>query len=246
MEMRQLRSRAGEILSERGNRLLLIEALAVSLVFFALYSSLAYACAAVTLIAPESMELTFGVTVAHALLTVLLTFLFAAPTLLGLFRIAGKMAVGEEAVLADLFFAFSSRQAYARAIATVRGILLRGAVVWFVCELTYLAFAYTVAPTLPNAILCGILIGMEVLGGLALLLLRYPLIFASLRFEELPLPEAYVRAKEQTRFPLARGWRFVFGFLPHLLVGVLTLGILWIADTLPRMLIAYFVDCEEG
>ncbi|MBQ8309807.1 MAG: hypothetical protein IJX80_02195, partial [Clostridia bacterium] len=177
---------------------------------------------------------------------VLLSFLFTAPTLFGLFRIAGKLAADEEAVLADLFYAFSDRHVYARALATVRGLLFRGTIVWFACEITYLLFVYALPPTLPNAVLCGLLIGIEILCGLVWLLCRYPYLWATIRFEDMPLPDAYDRAREHVSSPLFRGWRFTFGFVPWLLLGFFTVGILWIADTLPRMLVAYFVDCEEG
>lgn len=245
MEMCRIRRRAGEILSERGNRLLLIEALAISLVFIMLYSLMSYACAAVLFFAPGSDTLMLGVIIAHAAFTVLLTFLFTAPTLLGLFHIAQKMVAGEDAVLADLFFAFSDRHTYARALAVVRELLLCGACVWFVCELTYLFFVYFLPPTLLCAVWCGFLIGVEVLLGAVLLLHTYPNFYGALRYSDVPLSEARARGRACVPYPISRGRRFFVSFLPYLLLGALTVGILWIADTLPRMLIAYFVDCEN-
>ena len=244
MGMRRVHRRAGELLAERGNRLLLIEAIAVLLLFAVMYSSFSYACAALLFLAPEDRALLIGATAVHALGTLLLTVMLVVPTFLGVCRIAYKMTRSERVVLADMFCAFSDRRNYRRTVSAARGFLLRAAAVWIACEVTYLLFVYLIPPLDGIELLCGLLIGIEVLCGVAILLRGYPMLYVMLQNGEAPLSE--VRRQAQTQPSVFRGGRFFIFFLPSIVLGFFTVGILWIADTLPRMLVAYFVDCEAA
>ena len=243
MSLRRLHRCAGEILAVSGNRLLLIEAIAVLLLFIVMYSSLSYACSVLLFLVPGNYAFFIGVVIAHTLVVLALTALLAVPTVLGVFRMAYRMTAFEPTSLVDMFFAFSDFRTYCRMLAVARMLLLRVAIVWLLCEGTYLLFVYLIPPVSGIEVLCGFLIGIEVLLGAILVLRGYPEICAAFRNEEMPFSSA--RREVAMDAPVFRGARFILSFVPSLVIGFFTIGILWLADTLPRMLVAYFLDCGE-
>ena len=58
----------------------------------------------------------------------------------------------------------------------------------------------------------------------------------------LSLPDAAVRMRP---YAVSVGARYWIGFFPWIVLSFLTVGILLLADTLPRMLIAYFRLCRK-
>ncbi len=234
-----LRVHAGEILSRDGNRLALIEALSVCLLFVALYTTLNYCFAALSLLCdPILIGALFGVVV------YLTVRLLVAPTVLGLFYMAMQMSGGEEAVLADLFHYLGTGKRYRHALRASRPIVYLLTVVIVGIELTYTAFAMLLPPTLAHLLLCALVIAVEIVGCFLLAVRTYPRFAVAVRNETFLAQDVKREARRTCPAPVRRGCRFFGGFLAWGLLGLLTVGVLLIADTLPRMLVAYCLDCR--
>ena len=95
-----------------------------------------------------------------------------------------------------------------------------------------------------GGVLGGVLIVLELTVGVALLIGWFPTVAVALakpgQLSSQIRREASCLRKE---FPFA-GFYFFFGFLPLLCLGVLTVGILLLADVLPRMCVGYFQYCN--
>ena len=229
---------ARELLGRNGNRLLLIEALAVLLLFFAMYSLLCTVFSALlhfVLGGPWSVGLAW--TVFYAVLFAL-TLLLTLPTVLGIFQMAKQMYDGEETVLADLFYFFSSGERYRRAIRLARRFCILLFLLLISSEALYLLFSLFLPPTIPYALLCGILIAALVLGWLMLVFTRFPLLFFALSGEKTAEERSVGRSD-----CLFCGMRFLLRFLPGILLGLVSFGVLLLIDTLPKMLVAYMCEC---
>lgn len=246
LEFRMLRRRAGEILSRRGNRLLLMEALIVLLLLIGVCTTISYAFFALSMWAAQDAVRSLLLAIVYVFVLAAMMLFLMLPMLYGLVFMACRMCADEETVLADLFQAFSSRTRYLRALRLGRAVfgwlLLIAAVILF----TSFAFVLLLPPVLPVRLLCGVLTGMEGVGGLMLLLRYYPVPWGIVHMEELPYHEVCVLARQRVSDPLWHGWRYICGFLPWILLGLLSFGIFLLADVLPRMLLGYVVDCEHS
>lgn len=232
-----LRARAAEILSRDGNRLTLIWALVVCLLFVALYTMLGYCMAALSLLCDPAILVVFYVIAVY-----LMVRLVMAPTLLGLFYIASRMTRGEETVVADLFHFLGTRSLYRYALRVTRPTVYLLVAVILCVVLTVAAFAAFV-PFKPLWLLvCALTMAVEIVGFAILLCRFYPMAAVACR-GEFTKAEFKCERRRICPKPTRRGLRFFFAFLARLLLGLLTVGLLWIADTLPRMLVAYSLDC---
>lgn len=241
-----IRRRAGELLSQNGNRLLLIKALMISLVFVSMYGMLFSAVSAVCLLYPTNLPFTLVAVSIGCLLAVLLSVFFTCPLLLGNFWIACRVATRECAVLADLFWAFSSGRAYARALRLSWSTFWRGALIYLFIGGTVYVFSTFLPPFLPFQILCGVLVAAEAFWGLLLYSHAFFTLYVGMRAPDLPWWE--VKRCVQQNYPtgFGRGLRFFFCYLPQMLLGALTFGLLLLADGFPKMLVAYFLDCADA
>lgn len=234
---------AKAILGRNGNRLLLIEALAVLLLFFAMYELLHTSFSALLYFLPfDSWGTVLAYLAFYAILFALTQFV-TLPTVLGIFQMARQMYDGEETTLADLFFFFSSPKSYGKAIRlSVRFCLLLFLLV-ILSESLYLAFSAFLPPALPYALLCGVLIAVLTIGWVLLVFTRFPLLFFVLSGEDAAdCSGGECRERSECLFC---GVRFLLRFLPSILLGVLTLGVLLFIDTLPKMLVAYTCECAS-
>ncbi|MBQ9784056.1 MAG: hypothetical protein IJW29_00995 [Clostridia bacterium] len=234
-----LRVRAGEVLSRDGNRLTMIGALAVCFLFVALYATLGYCMAALSLLLnPVILTVIFAASVYFSVR------LLVAPTVLGLFYMAMQMTRGEETVLADFFHFLGTRKLYRFALRVTRPIVYLLADVAIAAVLTYAAFASFTQPTLGNFALCALTVAAEIVAGVLLLCRHYARFAIAVRCDEsLTRADLGTETRRLFRAPTWRGFRFLGSFLGWLLLGLLTVGLLWVADTLPRMLVAYCLDC---
>ena len=231
-----LRVRAGEILARDGNRLTLIWALAVCLLFAVLYTAFGYCMAALSLLCNPVL-----LVVLYVLAVYLATRLFVAPTVLGLFYIAVRMTRGEEAVVAELFHFLGTRKLYRGALRATRPTVYLLTVAILCIVLTPAAVALFITEPL-RSLVCLLLIVAEIVGFSFLLFRFYPMAAAACNGEFAP-KELKQEMRRICSKPTRRGACFFFGFLWWLLLGLLTVGLLWLADTLPRMLVAYSLDC---
>ena len=74
--------------------------------------------------------------------------------------------------------------------------------------------------------------------------LRFPLFCFAMARGRMPLRDAKRRTRVFLRFYPLCGFRYLIRFLPHVLLGVLTLGIYLLAHVLPLMVLTYFRECE--
>ncbi len=237
---------ADAILATRANRLLLVEALLICMVFAALFTSLS---AALALLLPLAEQLIpAGGFLLDALLSALLNLLVVfliAPVLLGLFRIAFLTYTGDDAALSDLFYYLSNGERFYRGWTLAWGVVWRLALGTFVMNATTLLFQNTLAQMPFSTLLHTALIALECIATLALLFLRHSFCFYALRNEDAPLWQAREAARRFRRAHPHSGVRFFFGFLGWILLGVLSIGLLLLIDVVPRMLLTYFCDCDR-
>ena len=228
----QARCEADSILATGANRLLLIEAILIVCVFVVLFTSLQSATAfllAATVPNDTVASLLFW---AASLAFLVLGILFAAPVILGLFRLAEQMQAGEDPVLLDLFYFLSSRERYQQGLHITRTASRKIAttvIAWSGIDLVWSAFV-------PESFLFNALYGM--LMTAMIILCTVWLLF--------PYGKLYSLLKNQNK-PLCQrgGIRFVFFFFPWILLGFISVGLLLVLDVIPRMLLTYFCDCKQ-
>ena len=230
---------AGEILSRRGNRLLLIEAWAIGLILVPLYALLWEAC----LFLPTPL---FGVLDGVTLfwiVAVLITWMLTLPYLLGFLKLACMVEREEDTVLADVFSPFSSLRAYGKALWISFNIFWK---LWLIFDLAA-GICYLTAKLAPGnllaAIVAALLVICEVLLGFVLCLLRFPHLCAALR-EDGSRRGAHTHARKMARACPTGGVMFFLGYVPWICLGVLSIGAFLLADVLPRMCVSYFRYCD--
>lgn len=220
--MKNAYARAGKCLRESGGRLLLIEALLLLLLLLPVY----FAVSGVALIFLELVGAgMLGVALisgAAAIVLLAYSFFVGVPMVLGLLFIAHSLSLGREASLSELFLAFSSRARYKAALLEGRALFAGCALIYFLVSLLYLVLY----PFLMSADVYRYLFAALVL---AVLLLGY--LF-------LPMTFHGIRRTTGRRGGAIRGLILRLRFLPMILLGVATLGILLLCDVLPRLLVA--------
>lgn len=238
---------ADAILATNANRLLLIEALLICGVFVALYLSMTASFSSLlSILSQESESLAMLLTLGYLLALGTLMLFLACPVLLGLFHLAERMQAGDAPTLGDLFYFLTSPARYRRALtlslAAFWKIALFVAVSGFTTELFY----NLPKPTFLTSLCCWVLVSAELLATVALLLHRYAVCFYALRFEDVPVSQARRMARNDAHTLGARAPHFVLSFLPWILLGVVSIGLLLVLDVIPRMLITYFCDCDRN
>lgn len=237
---------AGQILGLGGNRLLLIEAILLALLTVLLYVFLCNTYFALLgyWIGGDVLWLSIALEVLLGFLISLLTLFFTLPLLIGLFGLAGNIERGRACVLADLFAPFSSAQAYRRALVLAWGAFWRFGLIVLAVMLTCHLGMYFFPGSLLAGLLCGVAVAIEIFVGLMLCVKRFASMAVAL-YEETPLSHARAAALELTRMCRTGGAIFILNLLPRILLGLLTLGVLLLWETLPRMLVAYFRYCRH-
>ena len=217
---------ADAILARGANRLLLIEAILIVCVFVALFISLESATALlITTLSQENELLSSLLHYTTLGIGFVLGIFFAAPVLLGLFRLAEQMQAGEDSVLLDLFYFLSNRKRYAQGLrATWLGSLKVVLMVLIVDTVNILC---------PLAWLGGILKALVILLFTLWMLFPYSKLYSRLRTTDKPIR-------------LGGGLRLVWFFFPWLLLGLVSIGLLLVLDVFPRMLLTYFCDCDRA
>ena len=222
----EARANADAILARGANRLLLIEAILIVCVFVALFISISSAASLLLSALPQADEYLYPLLYyATSAICFLLGIFFAAPVFLGLFRLAEQMQAGEAPVLLDLFYYLSSRERYVQGLrATWLGSLK---------VVLMLLIVDTVNILCPLAWLSGILKALVILLFTLWMLLPYSKLYSRLRTTDKPAR-------------IGGGLRLVWFFLPWLLLGLVSIGLLLVLDVFPRMLLTYFCDCDRA
>ncbi len=239
MGYRVARRRAGELLSQNANRLLLWKATLILLLPVGAYFCFGYLFAVLLMPLSEDsvwipvLLFLWGVTVS------LFSMLVMLPLLQGLLQLARRICLEEEVALAELFRSFSGVRIYLRAVgrASLTVLRLLGlALPLLLLEL--LCFAWF-QDAMWVQVLLRSLEGILLLLGLLLWSRRFYMPHLS------ALPSSLSHSAKRTvsnraSVPAVQmSLRFFLGYAPTLLLGLLTLGILLLADTLPRMLLSY-------
>ncbi len=229
---------AGETLGKRGTRFLLMQGWIVSLLLVPIYVLLGNAFALLSALLETQYGVPFGVMAQSlsSLLEISITVFVSLPLLLGVVRLGDRAALGEDPVLAEVFASFSSPSEYKRALTLSFDLYWR---LWLILELPYLIHlaAFAVIPVDFLAWICTILLSaLSAAAGVYLCLRRFFALFFALR----PSGNA-----EKGRMPRSLGARFWFSCLPHILLGLLTVGVWLLYEVLPRISIAYFQYCNH-
>ncbi|MBQ9132711.1 MAG: hypothetical protein IJX62_09635 [Clostridia bacterium] len=236
----QARHDAAQVLARRGNRLLMIECWMVVLLSVLLYQTLSNLSELVGMTGAWGVALLFAFALSAAL-----TLFFVLPLFLGMLGMAAGIVNGQEMCLAELFAPFASGRAYRRALGLSFALLWRGTLLFLVVACTYGLFVALTPGSWLGGLLCGVLILAELTVGLLLCLRSFSMIALAYQYPQQPLREIRRRTAILRRAYPSAGIRFFSGFLPWILLGLLTVGILLLADVLPRMCVAYFQYCNQ-
>ena len=167
----------------------------------------------------------------------LLALFLLLPLWMSLVRMAALAEAGESIYLIDVFHAYSKGAAYRTALCGAWALFWRGAILILVEEATLRLFAPLAAEHFIMYLLCVlVMIGAAVLWIIPALK-GFLAVYGTVRPSQgLARMRPYARS-------LAIGYWKVF--FPWLVLSLLTFGVLFLADTLPRMLIAYFRLCRK-
>ena len=237
------RQSAGDVLAVRENRLLLIEALMVLLVLVSLYITVfkTFALLATPILSGDNVWLSSAMLLLYVLLLLALTLFLTLPSVVGFFLLAGAIERGEDVTLSLLFSPFASRRQYARALRLSWGALWKFGLFVLAVILTPQISSSLFAGSIVADLICGVIVLVELAVGI-LLISRYFPVMAQISFENLSVREARMLVRKG--YPCGIGIVFGFSFLPWILLGVLTFGVLLLWDVLPRMAVAYFRYCR--
>ena len=237
-DFRETNREAGEILSQNSNRLKLIEGIFVCVTFFIFALLLREACLqAAQLMATQLGKILFFI--AGNLLYCGVVLLAVMPLVVGLFGMAARMANDCDVFLPDLFLPFASGKNYLRALIVLWPLYWKfGVFCWFP-GLAFDALVSYFGKTLLLVILGAVVLGLLIVVWLLLGLRGFVRLSFLLQWR-MPLLAAGRANRQIAGKSFAGGGRWWLCFLPRILLGFATVGILLVADVIPRMLISYF------
>lgn len=240
------RKEAGWILAVHGNRLLLIlgilTVLSSVMLYILLQSTLSYLVSVLGRGAADHTVYLLGEST-YLVLAFLLTLFFVLPLLYGLPYIASKLAFEEDAVLADVLVSFSSKNAYRKALRFAWGTLPRFTCFAIVVGWTFQYAQVNASSSFLPALGMAFLILFELVAAFAFCAKDFFAIYFLYR-TPVSAKEARRQSRRLTQHCRAVAYRYTVDYLPWLLLSFVTLGTLFVADTLPRMLISYFRLCK--
>ena len=239
-DFRSARRCAGEILGERSNRLKLMEGIVVflmpillSVLLWELFSQI------LTAVDAEGAPAIVA-SVLFAVFLSLFQLFLTLPLFFGLTGMAAGMAGGEYVSLADLFEPFGSGKAYRQTLCLAFRLFWTAGLLILAVWGTLAFFAAVGGGKLLPALLAGFLTVGEVIGWIVLAMRHFPTL-ALVQREGMSLREARKKTAGVAGRARRGGLLWAVCFLPWVLLGLLTVGILLLADIFPRMLISYFL-----
>lgn len=244
-DFRAVRVAAGEVLSQKSNRLKLIEGLvfcAAPVLLTVVLAELFENIAALTIAQGTTrMVAAIGFNCILALLHLFLTL----PLLFGLLEMAERMTEGEYVSLVDLFEPFSVGKRYRRALGVAFRWFWTVGILILVEVLTAVFFRATMNGRIWLVFLEAVLAVAEVIFWFFFVMRR----FVTLSFvisRRMPLSDARRATGKMARYSRKGGLIWLLCWIPWILLGFLTVGILLLADVLPRMCVSYFLYCDES
>lgn len=236
---RETRRQAGEILSQKSNRLKLIEGLLFCLTFFIFGALLEQTCLQIANLPGSDERMQWAAVILAKILFWGSQIFVTAPLVIGLLQMAQRMARGEEAFLADLFLPFRSGNAYSCALTALLPFFERFLLLFALPDLLFGIFELLFGKSLLLSAIETVVLFLLAVAWL-LLALRGFVRLCFLLSWKMPLRAARRANRQIAGTSFVGGGRFWLGFLPWILLGFLTVGILLIADVIPRMMIFYF------
>ncbi len=226
---------SGEVLASQSNRLTLILATMVALsplpfyrVIWRLVRLIPVACF------PGKEMLSYGIA---ALFILAMTLFISLPLLCGLPWMASEMERGRAVLLQDVFRSFADRRSYRAALEISFSVLWRIALLCGL-EIALYQLLFFLSEGAVTVMVLGIPLYLGVFIFWYLLAMRgFLLTYFALRQPGEPM--------NMQPYAVSAAIHYGMGFFPWIVLSVLTLGILLLADTLPRMLIAYFRLCNQ-
>ena len=244
-DFRSARVAAGGILSRKSNRLKLMEGIVVCLMAILLSFLLSGLFrAVVNLTRPENTAETISRILFEAFIA--LYYLFAVlPLLIGLSGMAAKMAKDASVSLAELFSPFSGGKAYRVALRSAfRFFWTVGLMILAVRGTLALFDLWIERSGVGIAVLAGFTVVGEVILWLVLAMRQFPTLSLIL-FCGMTVRDARSRTRSMKKRARKGGLVWLLSFLPWILLGLLTFGILLLCDILPRMCISYFLYSDQ-
>ena len=242
-DFRDARERAGEILSRKSNRLKLIEGLVLCVMPVLLTIVLSALLGEIRRVGSWGGPANWIAALCFNVFSALFHLFLTIPLTVGLIGMAERIAEGESVSLVEIFEPFSSERAYRRAF----GVAFR---LFWTVGLLALAVSMTVSllPAFGKGWGIVFLTAVLAVGEIILWLVFVMRRFATVSFVFLRRTSFHDAKKATARmagYYRNGGIVWILNFLPWILLGFLTVGILLLADVLPRMCISYHLYCKE-
>lgn len=242
-DFRDSRERAGEILSRKSNRLKLIEGLVLCVMPVLLTIALAILLDEVCRVGSWGDSTKWIAAICFNVFSAAFHLFLTIPLAVGLIDMAERMSNDEYVSLVEIFEPFSSGKSYRRAF----GVAFR---LFWTVGLLVLAVSLTVAflPAFGKGFgivfLTAVLAVAEIILWLVFVMRRFATVsFVFLR--QTSFGEAKRATVQMAGYSRNGGIVWLLNFIPWILLGFLTVGILLLADVLPRMCISYHLYCKE-
>ena len=235
VDFAQLRMESGAALATNGNRLTLILACMIATSPLMLYTSaLSLLRLGVLPLLPNAQPMGFFM---GAVIVLLLSQFITLPLWAGLLRVASQMEQGQDADLTQLFYAFCNGSNYKAAQGIAFSILWRLSLLALLEGLAVIFIQRLFAETV-GVILWGVPLYLAVFAVWFLIAIRgFFIPYLAWKDSETSL--------RVSPYSASVGRHYWLGFFPWIVLSLLTFGVLLLADTLPRMLIAYFRLCNK-
>ncbi len=238
--------RASAILAQNGTRLVLIEAIVLLIVAIALHLLVTevFVLLADFAVMEEMEWLVTVAMISMLLMLALLTVFVTLPLFIGFLRLAAEVEATGEARLTTLFFSFSGMRVYRRSLRLAWGFFAWGLLLALVIGIT----CGLVIGIFPGNILAGLLCGVAVLAEVAVFLFFLMRAFPTLAIAfdlRFSMRDTKRLMRSMRSHMSVSGWKFFLSWLPMLMLGALTFGLLTIWDTLPRMAVSYFCHVRK-
>lgn len=238
----QARREAGHRLAVGGNRLLLILAALVLLAACMLYVVADMAGYYLTVAIGRGAEEANAIgEAARVVVACLLTLFFILPLVYGLLHITAQITEDKNPVLIDVLYAFTGPREYWRALQFSLGVVWRLAIFFAITDMTAQAMW---GRSIGMSLLCVPVLAAEVMAFLWLSS-GYFFVPFLMTARGMSCMDAVRASRRAARHYRSCTLRYLCDYLPWLLVSFFTIGVLFFADTLPRMLVSYFAHCDS-
>ena len=244
-DFRAARVAAGDVLSRKSNRLKLIEGIVLCFMPVLLTVLLAQVFGSVlAFVAADDVARPIAAIVFNCV-SALLQLFFTLPLVVGLLGMAARMVEGEYVSLVDLFEPFSSGKSYRKTLAIAFRWFWTFGLLTVAVRLTIGLFRVLgrvhILIAIPVAFLCV----AEVILWIVFVWLRRFVTISFFFSGRMPLRKARRAARNMAGQSQKGGVVWLLCFLPWIILGLLTVGILLLADVLPRMCVSYYLYCDQ-